>query len=655
MTNKWLTIKEIADLLLVEKCTVIRKAQKENWPYRSHSVRGGQERRYHLLNLPADIQTAYASSIKLSLADLQSQLKPSSKPEKKISIPRYSGRGARTAEIKIFEKTPEEYLQIAAARRKVLEAYSVSGLSPAQFVSEYNSGMILSEIRSQLGGFGEIKSKSSLYRWLGLYEKHGLTGLAPQYSLRRGGAGASLTERAKDLIQALYLDQNKPSVASVIRTINENKFLDRDLNYDVVNRYVNKEISFSVKTFYRQGEKAYHDKCNPYIQRDYTLLKSMEWGCADHHLFDFVISHSGRIFRPWLTMFIDMRSRKITGWHIDVVPNTLTIMRAFYMSVETCGLFENLLIDNGKDFKSSWFAGNEWKMRRTRPEKETLQLIEGVLHDCGTKAHFATPYHGQSKPIERAFRTIIELFSKEQPTYVGSNTVDRKADTDLYWRKINGRDRVEVTFTLEELREDFAKFAAWHNTEWRHSGQGMGGQAPDAVFSANLEARREMPEEMRKYVFAIREKRTVQKKGITVDGIDYYNEKMIQFIGQRVEVRRGINDAGKISIFSLPDCIYQFDAENNVLKDRGIPEENIRRLRNIQKKTRAHLKEYAKDAAEIRSGIKKPYEILAEQNKEALEDERLVVNGSPLGTPGMQIVDTPKTKKQKIINILDVD
>jgi transposase InsO family protein len=41
-----------------------------------------------------------------------------------------------------------------------------------------------------------------------------------------------------------------------------------------------------------------------------------------HHIFDFVIKHEGRIFRPWLTMLIDMRSRKITGWHIDAVPNT---------------------------------------------------------------------------------------------------------------------------------------------------------------------------------------------------------------------------------------------------------------------------------------------------------------------------------------------
>ncbi|MDR0557930.1 MAG: Mu transposase C-terminal domain-containing protein [Treponema sp.] len=335
---------------------------------------------------------------------------------------------------------------------------------------------------------------------------------------------------------------------------------------------------------YRSGEKAYHDRFDPYIQRDYTLFKSMEWGCGDHHIFDFVIRHEGRIFRPWLTMFIDMRSRKITGWHINVVPNTLTIMRAFSMSAETCGLFENLLIDNGKDFKSAWFAGSAWKERRASPEKETLDLIEGVLHDCGTKARFATPYRGQSKPVERAFRTVIELFSKRQATYVGSNTADRPADTRLFWGGINGRDRVEVTYTLARFREDFGKFAAWFNAEWAHSGQGMDGKTPDAVFEANLEAKREMPEAMRKYVFAVRERRVVQRSGIRIDGIDYYSEEMVRLIGQRVEARRDINDVGKVSIFTLPDCVYQFDAENGFFKDRGIPEENVRRARNAQKK-----------------------------------------------------------------------
>jgi transposase InsO family protein len=626
--GKWLSAGEIAEFKGITIRGVRKRATEEHWPSRGEQGNGGPRRVYQVAALPEDIQAAYAASLKVSLSELRNRLKPISTHEKKIDIPRYAGRGAKTKAVKPVEAAADSDLKIAAARAKLIEAYNASGLSVADFITAYENGVIAPELRERLGKHGNIHSRSNFYEnWLARYERHGLAGLAPRYAKRKGGSGASLDDRAKELIQALYLDPRKPSVAGVERGV---KQFGYELNYAIINRYIKNEIPNSVKVFYRMGEKAYHDRFDPFIRRDYTLFKSMEWGCGDHHLFDFVIKREGRVFRPWLTMFIDMRSRKITGWHIDVVPNTLTIMRAFSMSVGTCGLFENLLIDNGKDFRSAWFAGGSWRERRARPERETLDLIEGVLHDCGTKAHFATPYRGQSKPIERAFRTIIELFSREREFYVGSNTVDRPADTKLFWGKINGRDRVDVTYTLAELRDDFAKFVAWFNSQWKHTGQGMDGQTPDAVFAENLEERREMPEAARKYVFAIRERRVVQAGGIHIDGVDYYNEKLVKFIGQRVEVRRDINDIGKVSVFSLPDCVYQFDAENEFFKDRGIPEENIRKLRASRKKAREHLQDYAKGAAEIRREKKTPYEILAGQTAEVIEDKREVVGGEPL-------------------------
>ena len=631
MINKFLSASEIARLL----CTSIRWIQKravnERWTSRTERAKGGERRLYQTSALPEDIQAAYAASLKLSLQELQSRLQPASIHEKKINIPRYNGRGAKIKETKPIEATADGDLQIAAARAKLIDAYNASGLSVAQFIAAYENGVAAPELRERLGRWGNIHSPSNFYtNWLARYEQCGLAGLAPQYAKKRGGSGASLDDKAKNIIEVLYLDLRKPSVASVERGL---KQFGYELNYTIINRYIKNEIPESVKVRCRKGEKAYNDKFAPYIQRDYTLFKSMEWGCGDHHLFDFVITHEGRIFRPWLTMFIDMRSRAITGWHIDVIPNTLTIMRAFAMSVEQYGLFENMLVDNGKDFKSAWFAGSAWKEKHTKPEKEALELIEGVLHDCGTKAHFATPYRGQSKPIERAFRTIIELFSKTQDTYVGSNTVDRPADTKLFWGKINGRDRVEVTYTLTKLREDFSKFAAWFNSAWHHSGHGMDGKTPEAVFNANLEARREMPEAMRKYVFAIRERRVVQRNGIRVDGVDYYNEEITRLVGERVEVRRDINDIGKIAVFSLPDCIYQFDAVNDFFKDRGIPEENLRKVRAAQKKAREHLSDYAKNAGSIRGGMKTPAEILAEQTagqEPSVLADRKVAGGEPL-------------------------
>jgi transposase InsO family protein len=377
----------------------------------------------------------------------------------------------------------------------------------------------------------------------------------------------------------------------------------------------------------------------------------MEWGVGDHHLFDFVIKHQGRIFRPWLTMFMDMRTRQITGWHIDIIPNTLTILRAYSMNVADYGTFDNLLVDNGKDWRSHWFAGNTWKQRKMKLDKEFCDLFVGVLHDCGTLAHFCIPYRGQSKPIERAFRTIIELFSKRMETYVGSNTATRPDEAKLYWGKINGRDKIEVTLTLEEVRRRFAEFVEWYNNEWRHTGQGMNGRTPAQVFEENRMPRKEISDEMRRYIFTRRENRTVQKDGVSIDGIEYYNPAMVQYIGSKVEVRRDINKIGTVSIYSLPDRIYLFEAESDVLKDFGIPEENMRAQRIAQRTARTHLTKFAKEASEIRRIVKSPAELAAEESKNTA-DERLVVNGDPIQAPVLSIAKTPK---RKIKGIFDVD
>jgi len=284
-------------------------------------------------------------------------------------------------------------------------------------------------------------------------------------------------------------------------------------------------------------------------------------------------------------------------------------------------------------------------------DKETCDLIEGVLHDCGTQAHFCIPYRGQSKPIERAFRTDIELFEKRMETYVGSNTATRPDEAKLYWGKINGRDKIEVTLTLEEVRWRYAEYVEWYNNEWHHTGQGMDGKTPAQVFEANRIPRKEITDEMRRYIFTRREKRIVRRQGVTIDGIEYYNPQMVQYIGSEVEVRRDINKIGIVSLYSLPDRTYLFEAESDVLKDFGIPEENMRAQRTAQRTARNHLTKFAKEASEIRQIVKSPAELAAEKADNAA-DERLVVNGDPIQTSTLSLVKTPK---RKIRSIFDVD
>ncbi|MDR2433683.1 MAG: hypothetical protein LBD47_03855 [Treponema sp.] len=56
--EKWLPANLLADLLSITKRAVNKRAKEKNWPYRTVDGNGGPEYRYHIKNLPEDIQAA---------------------------------------------------------------------------------------------------------------------------------------------------------------------------------------------------------------------------------------------------------------------------------------------------------------------------------------------------------------------------------------------------------------------------------------------------------------------------------------------------------------------------------------------------------------------------------------------------------------------
>ncbi len=646
--EQWVSVSKIAELTQNQKRAIRRRAEQESWEKKLVYGNGGQQYRYRLASLPEDIQEAYARSIQTTLEALKKQLEPTIKLEKKAVISRYSGRGAKTYPIKPLEKIPHKNIEIGTQRLALLELWSDSGLTVEQFITGYRNGVIAADLKAKLGFHGNIETYQSFYRWLERYEQYGLAGLCPQYESRRGGSGASLDEDCKDILQSLFLDKNKPSYAQVHRDIRQFGYT---LSYPMVVRYLT-DLPNSVKTYFRDGPTKYHDKFDPYLKRDYTKYRSMEWASMDHRNADVVLNVDGKLYRPWITRIDDMRSRMILGWHIDLVPSTLTILHTLYKMVTDYGLVEHLIIDNGKDFKSEWLAGSEWKEKHVKVDMDTLVYTKGVYHDLGMTIHFAQPYRGQSKPIERAWRTDHELFDKYFDTYVGSNTVTRPEESKEYYRAINGKEKKLVEMTMEEFTRLYENFVTWFNTCWEHSGDGMNGRTPQAVFEENLSIRRLVPDERLKFIFARRNKCVIQRRGVTIDGIEYYAPELARYKGDQVEVRRDIRDSSKVYIFSLPEVKYLCEAYNNMLSDTGATEDDIRRVRKAQAAERKHLNEYAKARKEIKKIRKSPAEILAEQALEkqtpAYPDDQIiqVVNG------GIVIPDQMgKTETGKVITM----
>jgi putative transposase len=629
MNDKYLSIKEIAELLSRTRGPVLRRAKLENWPYRSYPVKGGKERRYRIADLPEDVQAAYAESVKDSFSGLLDGLKDSFIPPKKVVIDGYSGRGAKVKEVKSYDALPEKYRQIAEGRRRVIKAYEESGLGKERFVEAYNAGEIAQASRAYLGPHGDSLSKTTFYNWLTLYERKGLEGIAPQYSKR--GVGVSLSQEAKDRIEWLYLDSSRPSVAVVCDLLPQYGI---EANESTVRRYIN-NLPPSIISKYRYGRDAHKAKFETYIVRDYAKYKPMEIICGDYMTQDFVCRKGDRVFRAHLCAFMDMRTRLIVGWSLQESASGIGVIRSLQMAFNNYGLPKSIYVDNGKEFKNFMLCGDKWKARRTNIDPELLDLDAGILAECGVEVSFSQPYNGQAKTIERLWRTVHERFDKFEIGYTGSNTSDKPDDIKGIMTNVNYLKKfdIESITIFEEVERRLGNWFNWYNEKRPHSGNGMNDRPPMEVYKELAEPRREIPENIKRYLFTMRYVMSVDKNGVKLDGVFYHNEKFLEYTGRKVEVRRPIDDAGTVHIFSYPDRVFLFDAQR--LEFTGVAEEDIHARAKARKDMRNLEKKYNKKKAEFDKGVfKTPAEAYAhERGADDQADERLVVNGAPIAMP----------------------
>ncbi|MCF6233285.1 MAG: Mu transposase C-terminal domain-containing protein [Rhodobacteraceae bacterium] len=129
----------------------------------------------------------------------------------------------------------------------------------------------------------------------------------------------------------------------------------------------------------------------------------------------------GTINRPQIVAFQDLYSGKTLSWRVDHDPNSVMVMAAFGEMIEKFGKPGRCLFDNGHEFANKWLTGgSKTRFRFKIRDDDPL----GVLPLLGIKQHWATPAHGQAKPIERAFGDFARNIAKDprfHGAYVGNS------------------------------------------------------------------------------------------------------------------------------------------------------------------------------------------------------------------------------------------
>lgn len=190
-------------------------------------------------------------------------------------------------------------------------------------------------------------------------------------------------------------------------------------------RRLDAAVSEPTQVLARKGIDALKRMYPPQV-RDKSSLSAMEAVNADFHKFDvFVewprpagVNEPPQIMRPQMVAFQDIYSGRILAWRVDQTPNSTAVLLCAGDMIETWGIPQHVLFDNGREFAAKAITGGAaTRFRFTVKEDD----IPGLFTGLGCTIHWATPYSGQSKPIERAFRDMCSSIAKD-PRLAGAYT-----------------------------------------------------------------------------------------------------------------------------------------------------------------------------------------------------------------------------------------
>jgi putative transposase len=519
-----------------------------------------------------------------------------------------------------FDESPLTDAQRRELNRKLAIVQQWQAAWRAGFELGFNKDRVTNHFLERLLIEQNVRlSRATLYNWLKGYEASGKAGLVDS---RWKTAAADDEAEAPDpflaFVREMWLSPRKPRLTSCHEAacFKAEQQGWRVQHYKTCQRMIN-AIPAAVRIRYREGAKAFTDKAEPFIERDYTTLRSNEVWCGDHHQLDLIITHEGKHCRPWLTAWQDVRSRKIVGWHLFAGdPNQDTIVLAFRAGVIEHGVPEHVLIDNGKDYDAFALQGMTKMQRRKLRVTYDAAQVGGLFGGLGVGVTHCEPYHGQSKPIERWFRELSEVFAKTFVTYTGNCPDNKPEDLAAHLK------RGEAP-TLDEVRGAFIPWlATFHGRA--HRGDGMDGRSPDQVFAACLQTKRTAPAALLDLLLMKTGKPVrVAQNGVTLGGIHYgqYEPELAQLLGKMVQLRHDPADLSRVAVFDEAGrriCVAEanrrlpFKADHALARQAIADKRHARRVVNEASQVRMRLVEDQTDLM-IRASI--------ERNKKAGTDK----------------------------------
>ena len=401
-------------------------------------------------------------------------------------------------------------------------------------------------------------------------------------------------------------------------------------SYTTFTRRVKSDIPEAVEVLGREGQKAFRDRCAPYIRRTYESMASNEWWIADNHTFDVITQgDNGQRHRLHLTAFFDARSGIFTGCYVTLNPSSQATLIALRKGILKYGIPENIYVDNGSEFLTFDIGGRGHRKRKPKDGQERFEPPP-VFERLGIKMTNALVRNAKAKIIERRFRDVKDHLSRLFDTYTGGNVLEKPERLKGVLK--NGEIPLDSTFTeaVEELLD-------WYFNQQPYGGEVIAdrGKPRQQVYNENLYTKRVAgAEDLSLMLMRSARPQKVTRRGVHLDiagqRLDYWNDDMLMnLLGKQVYFRYDPDDLSEVRVYGLEDrYIMTVPVDNTAVLTYGASREDVKeamgKVRRMERLTREALKVSAYPAFGKRTAL----ELVMEQAYQS-KTARIVPSADP--------------------------
>jgi hypothetical protein len=337
-----------------------------------------------------------------------------------------------------------------------------------------------------------------------------------------------------------------------------------------------REMPEMVRVLRLEGKATYEARYAPYVPRNYEDLAALQVVCGDHSERDVtVLLRGGKLARPWLTVWQDLRTGLIWGWYLGLRPCSETARLAYADGVLRYGaqpfarpdenFYSYVYTDRGKDYCSHDWAGKVIAVHESvgvadaALEAHLVERRVGVLAEFGVKRLLARGYNAKEKPVERFFRALGEWEANSFAGYCGAHPQARPERWRELWRQHEQCQKGRCDFSpftpFSTYQEQLAAFIERWQRE-PHERLTLGGRwvVPLTEFERCYTTRYELKPEAVALALLKAEGRTVRKNGVTCFQRDwsYWHADLSRHKGRKLEIRYSERDCRRVWVV-LPD------------------------------------------------------------------------------------------------------